>query len=141
MNLDQLQEYEALDKKMKKQFNGKAFVTNVANVDPQDSIIPYGIMHRGSTMIGSEVWTVNRRDQFSDSDKVMNASKYRVNYYTSCGGDFFYTDVLPNEDSSVSQWLSFAWIRGGKFIDRMLGDGGGAHQENVQALPQPPKRN
>uniref|UniRef100_A0A0A9Y5P9 Poly [ADP-ribose] polymerase 2 n=1 Tax=Lygus hesperus TaxID=30085 RepID=A0A0A9Y5P9_LYGHE len=73
-----------------------ASVLRVEHVTLSDSIIPWGMLQSSdSTLIGAERWTI----QFHNTVHTYTPIQVRVNYYTSMGGNFFYTDVVPHSPS------------------------------------------
>ena len=41
----------------------------------------------------------------------LNTNYYRVNYYARDDGNFFYSDVVPDERSSFAQWAQWGWLK------------------------------
>lgn len=192
--LAELSEYEGFNRRTLGHVFSYGLVGDINHVSPRSSIIPYGIFHKNSTLIGSEVWQINRKSEraaalkfFIEQDQkrkangddsnissplpspeemaqlspeeqlsiyrfttdfgqiavdqipeekraamlrdiqqkeqeqpFLHANFYRVNYYTCQDGNFFYSDVLPDERSSFRQWAEWSWLKASNNLREFL---------------------
>lgn len=58
---------------------------------------------------------VNTMKQQQERYPFIHTNYYRVNYYVTQGGDFFYADVVPDEKASFRQWTEWFWVRTAHF--------------------------
>jgi len=111
----------------------KSIVTDVKPITVQ-SIIPWGILQRDATLLSSEEWTLERKHDFDS--RSQDNTKYRVNYYTSMGGDFYYSDVVPGTNKP-SQWFDFAVSRIMRRLKWFQNRSGDVNEVVLQKPPSP----
>jgi hypothetical protein len=111
-----------LKEKAKNQLGKQLSPEELAALSPHEQMQRYRFISDFGT-IDIDAYPKDEQESILQKIKVQQATfpylktnYYRVNYYTSHGGDFFFCDVLPDERSDSRQWVEFLWIKGSQFI-------------------------